>query len=219
MPDPVQKPTAKPTYDAGHVPMGEEMDSARWTLPPMVPVIIAAAVLGILLASYLLASKKAPSSSGTITRFQAIPIHTESRASMGIGQEGMIGNNVEKYDQIVVGVQLNVRNATPKPMYVKSIEARLLTDAGEEKTDEAAPAADYDMLFQAYPPLKQNAIAPIKAESTIAAGATQEGMAIFSFPVTKDVWDKRKSLKIAVNLYDHAPLVLDTAQAAATPQQ
>jgi len=219
MSDPAQKPTAKPAYDAGHVPMGEEMDSARWTLPPVVPVIIAAAVLGILLASYLLASKKAPSSSGVITRFQAIPIHTESKASMGIGQEGMVANNVEKYDQVVVGVQLNVRNATPKPMYVKSIEARLVTDAGEEKTDEAAPAADYDTLFQAYPQLKQNAIAPIKAESTIAAGSTQEGMAIFSFPVTRDVWDKRKSLKIAVNLYDHSPLVLDAAQAAATPQQ
>jgi hypothetical protein len=218
MPDPLPKPTGKPTYDAGHVPMGEEMDSARWTLPPVVPVIVAAAVLGILLGGYLITSKKPPTSSGTITRFQAIPIHTESKASMGIGQEGMVGNNVEKYDQVVVGVQLNVHNATPKPMYVKSVEARLVTDAGEEKTDEAAPAADYDTLFQAYPQLKQNAIAPMKAESTIAAGATQDGMAIFSFPVTKDVWDKRKSLKIAVNLYDHAPLVLDTTQTAATQQ-
>ena len=44
MPEPLQKPIEKPTYDAGHVPMGEEMDSARWTLPPIVPVAIAAAV-------------------------------------------------------------------------------------------------------------------------------------------------------------------------------
>ena len=219
MPEPLQKPIEKPTYDAGHVPMGEEMDSARWTLPPIVPVAIAAAVLGIILATYLLASKKPPTSSGTITRFQAIPIHTESKGSIGIGQEGMVANNVEKYDQVVVGVQLNVRNATQKPMYVKGVEATLVTDTGEEKSDLAAPAADYDALFQAYPQLKQNAIAPIKAESTIAPGSTQEGMAIFSFPVTKDVWDKRKSLKIAVNLYDHAPLVLDTAQAAAGSQQ
>jgi len=218
MPDALQKPPAKPAYDAGHVPMGEEMDSARWTLPPIVPVVIAAAVLGILLGTYLLSSKKPPTSSGTITRFQAIPIHTESKGSIGVGQEGMVTNNVEKYDQMVIGVQLNIHNATPKPMYVKGVQAQLTTDTGEEKTDEAAPGADYDTLFQAYPQLKQNAIAPIKAESTIAAGATQEGMAIFSFPVTKDVWDKRKSLKIAVNFYDHSPLVLDTTQAAATPQ-
>jgi hypothetical protein len=219
MPEPKQKPIEKPAYDAGHVPMGEEMDSARWTLPPIVPVAIAAIVLGIILGSYLLASKKAPTSSGAITRFQAIPIHTESKSSMGIGQEGMVGNVVEKYDQVVVGVQLNVHNATQKPMYVKGVEAQLVTETGEEKSDQAAPAADYDALFQAYPQLKQNAIAPIRAESTIAPGTTQEGMAIFSFPVTKDAWDKRKSLKIAVNLYDHAPLVLDTAQAAAGTQQ
>jgi hypothetical protein len=219
MPDALQKLTPKPEYDAGHVPMGEEMDSARWTLPPIVPVAIAAAVLGILLASYLLASKKAPTSSGAITRFQAIPIHTESKGSIGTGLEGMVTNNVEKYDQMVIAVQLNIHNATPKPMYVKGLEANLTTDTGEEKTDLAAPAADYDVLFQAYPQLKQDAIAPLKAESTIAAGATQEGMAIFSFPVTKDVWDKRKSLKIAVNLYDHAPLVLDTAQVAANKSQ
>lgn len=219
MPDAVQKPTPKADYDAGHVPMGEEMDSARWTLPPIVPVVIAAGVLGIILGSYLLASKKPPTSSGTITRFQAIPIHTESKGSIGIGQEGMVTNNVEKYDQMVIGVHLNIHNATQKPMYVKDVEAKLTTDTGEEKSDEAAPAADYDVLFQAYPQLKQDAIAPIKAESTIPAGTTQEGMAIFSFPVTKDVWDKRKSLKIAVNLYDHAPLVLDTAQVAvSTPQ-
>ena len=219
MPDASQKPTSKPTYDAGHEPIEEEMDSARWTLPPILPVVIAAVMLGVILTSYLLISKKPPTSSGSITRFQALPIHTESKSSMGVGQEGMIGNNVEKYDQVVVAVQLKIQNATEKPMYVKGVEAKLVTDQGEEKSDEAAPAADYDTLFQAYPQLKPNAIPPLKSESTIAPRATQEGMAIFSFPVAKDVWDKRKSLKIAVNLYDHSPLVLDTAQATTGAQQ
>src|SRR5437762_13269204 len=99
MPEPLQKPIEKPTYDAGHVPMGEEMDSARWTLPPIVPVAISAAVLGIILTSYLLASKKPPTSSSHITRFQAIPIHTESKASLIIGHEGLLANTVKKYDQ------------------------------------------------------------------------------------------------------------------------
>ena len=56
MPDPVpfSPPTApKPEpADAGHIPMTEEMDRAKWTLPPVIPVLVAAAVVLIVLALY-----------------------------------------------------------------------------------------------------------------------------------------------------------------------
>ncbi len=37
----------KPQYDAGHVPITEEFDSAKRSLPPAVPVVIALLVVGI----------------------------------------------------------------------------------------------------------------------------------------------------------------------------
>jgi fructose-specific phosphotransferase system component IIB len=213
MPDAQPKRTPQPAYDAGHVPITEEMDSARWTLPPMVPVLIAALVIGAILGVYLLSSRKPPTSFGSITRMEAIPVHVESNRSMGA--QGLITNDVEKFDQMIVAVQISINNATDKPMYIKDVEAKLTTDQGEFP-DEAAAPSDYERLFQAYPKLKENAIPPLRAESKLAAAEQHQGMAIFSFHVTKDAWDKRKSLKVAVNLYDHNPLVLDTAQI--TPQ-
>jgi len=38
MPDEATKPKAtQPAPDAGHIPITEEMDSAKWTLPPAPP--------------------------------------------------------------------------------------------------------------------------------------------------------------------------------------
>jgi hypothetical protein len=215
MPDPQPKQTPPSAYDAGHVPITEEMDSARWTLPPIVPVVVAALVLGAVVGVYLLSSRKPPTSFGSITRMEAIPMHIESSSSVGAGQQGLLTNDVEKFDQVIVAVQISIKNATDKPMFIKNIEANLTTDQGEFP-DEAAAPSDYERLFQAYPKLKENAIPPLRAESKLAAGEQQQGMAIFGFHVTKDAWDKRKSLKVAVNLYDHNPLILDTSQV--TPQ-
>src|SRR5947209_19121880 len=58
MPDEVKFPTPPPPSpkpeapDAGHVPMTEEMDSAKWSLPPIVPVLIALALVAIAVAIY-----------------------------------------------------------------------------------------------------------------------------------------------------------------------
>ena len=41
-----------PPPDAGHIPMTEEMDSARWTLPPIVPLLIAAAAVALAAGGY-----------------------------------------------------------------------------------------------------------------------------------------------------------------------
>ncbi len=217
MVDGARKEKEKTIYDAGHVPITEEMDSARWTLPPVVPVVVALVVLGALVAGYLLLSRKPPTSSGAVTRLEIVPVHVQSSRSLAPGQEGQVGGSEEIFDQVVVAVQLGIKNATDRPMYINDIEAKLATDQ-KEYSDEAAPAGDYERLFQAYPTLKQNAIPPFKSETKMAPGEKQDGMAIFSFPVTKDVWDKRKSFKVTVNIYDHAPLVLDTAQAAKTAQ-
>lgn len=217
MADVVRKENTKPSYDAGHVPITEEMDSARWTLPPIVPVAIALALVAAILASYLYFSRKPPTSSGSITRMEVVPVHVESSKSMAPGQEGMAGSDVEKFDQVVVAVHLDIKNATGKLMYIKDIEAKLVTGQ-REYSDDAANAGDYDRLFQAYPTLKQNAIPPIQPETKMAAGEKLDGMAIFSFQVAKDAWDKRKSFKVAINIYDHAPLILDSAQVPASTQ-
>jgi hypothetical protein len=212
--NPVPKKAEEPRPDAGHVPMTEELDSARWSLPPVVPVVVAAAVLAIVLGIYLASSRKPPTSTGSVVRVVALPMHIESKGSIAPGQEGTIDQNVEKSDSVLVNIALDVKNAIGKPMYIKGLQAKLVTDKGEF-TDDAAPASDDERIFQAYQQLSIPDLKPFQVESSIAANVDQKGIAIFSFPVPREDWDKRKSLQATVNFYDHSPLVIDATQAAA----
>jgi hypothetical protein len=196
--------------------MTEELDSARWNLPPLMPVVIAAAVLGLILGTYLVTSRKPPTSTGSAVRVVALPLHIESKGSIMPGAMGTIDQNVEKTDVVMVNIVLDVKNAIQKPMYLKDVEARLVTDKGEY-SDSAAPASDYERIVQAYPQLAISGTKPFQSESTIPANTEQQGLAVFSFPITREVWDKRKSLQAQVNFYDHAPLVLDATQLASAP--
>ena len=199
--------------DAGHIPMSEELDSARWSLPPIMPVVIAAAVLGLILGTYLVSSKKPPTSTGLALRVVAMPLHTESSGSIMPGGEGTLDRDVEKTDSVMVNIVLNVKNAIQKPMYLKNVQGKLVTDKGEYN-DDAAPASDYERIVLAYPEINIPGNKPLRSESTILPNADQQGMVVFSFPITREEWDKRKSLQAQVNFYDHAPLVIDATQLA-----
>ncbi len=211
---PVVKKPEEARPDAGHVPMTEELDSARWSLPPVIPVVVAAAVLAIVLGIYLASSRKPPTSTGSAVRVVALPMHIESKGSIAPGQEGTIDQNVEKSDSVLVNIALDVKNAIGKPMYIKGLQAKVVTEKGEFR-DDAAPASDYERIEQAYSQLAIPDVKPFQAESSIAANVDQKGLAIFSSPVPRDDWDKRKSLQATVNFYDHAPLIIDLTTAAA----
>lgn len=209
----MKKPESR-RYDAGHVPMSEELDSPRWSLPPIVPVLVAAAVLGTIIGIYLLSSRKPPTSNGSATRVVALPLHIESKGSIAPGQEGTLDQNIEKRDSVLVNIALDVKNAIGKPMYIKNIEGKLVAEKGEYN-DSAAPASDYERIVQAYPQLGIPGAKPLQSESSIAANTNQQGVVIFSFPISREDWDKRKTLQAIVNFYDHAPLVIDATQSAA----
>jgi hypothetical protein len=211
--NPAVKKAEKSRPDAGHVPMTEELDSARWNLPPVVPVLVAAVVLGLVLGTYLISSKKPPTSSGTAVQVVALPMHIESKGSIAPGQEGTIDQNVETRDSVMVNIALEIKNAIDRPMYLKGIQGKLVTDKGEF-TDDAAPASDYERILQAYPDLNISGAKPFQVESSIPPHIDQRGLVVFSFPVARDSWDKRKSLQATVSFYDHSPLVIDATQAS-----
>jgi hypothetical protein len=213
-PNPVPKKPETPQPDAGHIPMTEELDSARWNLPPILPVAIAAAVLAVIIGGYLLGSKKPPTSSGSVSKVIALPVHIESKGSISPGMTGTLDQDVEKSDQVLVTIGLDVKNAIQKPMYVKNLEAKLVTEKGEY-TDAAAPASDFERIVQAYPELAVAGSKPFQSESSIPGEKEQSGLMVVSFHVPRDEWDKRKSLQATINFYDHSPLVMDATKVAA----
>jgi hypothetical protein len=192
MPEPVQPPVPKPQEpqsDAGHVPITEEFDSAKWTLPPIVPVLIALGVVAVVVAVLSFANRQKPAASGEITDVQAM--------------------ETSGTPNVLVAINLKVHNTTDRKIYIKTLYGVLtLPDKAEPLEDESASAVDYDRYYKGYPPLQQNAIDALKPETIIPAGSDAAGRVIVSFPISQADFDKRKSLGVRLVLYDQNPITI-----------
>jgi hypothetical protein len=191
------KPAAAPgqekaaSADAGHVPITEEMDSAKWTLPPVAPVAIALVVLAAILGAYLWLGRPKPGAAATISKVAVAE------------QQG--GNGV------MVLLHLQLQNTHEKPLWIRGLKATLRTDQGEW-TDVAASVVDHERYLAAFPDLRAHHIDPLRPETKIASGGEERGMLMVTFPVSKQAFDARKALTVTVDAYDRRPLVVSEAR-------
>ncbi len=187
-PTPQTKPTppASSPADAGHVPMSEEFDRAKWTLPPVVPVLIAAAAIAIVVAVVSLSTRAKPAAGGAITKVAS----------------------VDQQGTTMVAVQVKLENKIEKQIWIKDISSELETTDGRKYTDHAAAAVDASRYLQAFPALREAQADPLRDELKIPSGTSFTGFTVFSYPVNKEVFDARKSLTVRIELYDQAALVL-----------
>jgi hypothetical protein len=182
-------PAPKPQYNAGHTPITEEMDSAKWTLPPIVPILIAVAAVAIIIAVVSFTNRQTPVLNGEIADVQSVETST--------GQNTLVAVNVK------------VHNATDQTIHIRSVTTTMqLADKPEPLTDEAASYGDFERYYTGFPSLRTNAIDPLKPDDRIAPGTDRTGRVIFSFPIPKAQFDARKSLAIKLNLYDHNPVTI-----------
>jgi len=187
-----RKPTA-PQFDAGHVPITEEFDSAKRTLPPAAPVAIALVVVLIVVGAVAFLFRSKPVAQGGIDA-----VYFSEPANMTNG---------------MVLVQVTLRNVGNKTLYIKSIKSNLKTD--QDLSDDAASPTDYERYFMAYPGLKEHSTRALVVETKIAPGAEQKGTVLVSFPVTKEQFDARKDLNVIIEAYDQNPIVLREKSVAA----
>ena len=176
-------PAARP--DAGHIPMTEEMDSAKWTLPPVVPMLIAAVFVAILVSVVVFSNRSKPVASLAITKIASVD------------QEG----------NTMVAVQAKLDNQVDKLLYVKAIIAEVETADGKKVTDNAAPSMDAARYIEAFPPLQEAKADPIREELKLPAKTSYNGVAVFAFPIDKKAFDTRKGLTLRVQMYDNPTLV------------
>src|SRR4051812_44928471 len=73
---PVGKPKPKNAedYDRAHVPMSEEFDRARWTLPPVGIILIGIVIIGVIVGGLMLATKAKPVIAGSIGDVTAVQL-------------------------------------------------------------------------------------------------------------------------------------------------
>ena len=184
------KPAATPTSpasqpDAGHVPITEELDSAKWTLPPIVPLLVAGVIVAILVSVIVLSNRSKPSAAMAITKVVS----------------------ADQYGNAMVAIQVKIDNQIDKPLWVKNISAEMETPDGKKLSDTAAPSVDAPRYMEAFPPLKEASADWLKEELKIPAKGSFTGTAIFSYPVPKTTFDGRKQVTMRIQIYDQPTLV------------
>jgi hypothetical protein len=194
MPDDVSSPLpAIPSSPAPPAPgtrfnIGEEFGTAKKNLPPVKIVLIGVAVIAVVALIASLTQRPHSATTGSI--------------------DDVVSVEIPDQNSIMVAINVSFQNNGTKPYWIHTIKADLDTSSGSFSDDAASPS-DFHRYFQAFPTLKQHALAPLEREARINPGGRTTGTIIVAFPVTPDAFANRKSLQITIQPYDQpVPLVL-----------
>lgn len=189
-------PPAQPEHPSASAPsepgtpfhIGEEFGTAKKNLPPTKIILIGVAAIAVIALIVSLAQQPHSATTGSI--------------------DDLVSVEIPDQNSIMVAINVSFQNNGTKPYWIHTIKADLDTTSGSF-SDDAASAADFGRYFQAFPALKQHALAPLEREARINPGGRIAGTIIVAFPVTLDAFANRKSLKVTIQPYDQpVPLVL-----------
>jgi hypothetical protein len=190
-PDPSPDPDSPPVLDLGPGPginIAEEFGTAKRNLPPAKIVAIVLGVAAVLLGIFAFVTRAKPQGNGSVDNIAAVEIPDQHA--------------------VMVAINVTLRNSGEKPLWIHDVKAKIATGSGEF-SDEAASAIDFDRYFQAFPVLKEHVLPALPPETKLPIGGQAQGTVVVSFPVTKEDFDKRKSLSVMIQPYDQPlPIVL-----------
>ncbi|HYG99530.1 MAG TPA: hypothetical protein VD837_10400 [Terriglobales bacterium] len=181
---PGQSPQQAPEPE--HLLVPEEIDSSKWEMPPwgIVGAVLLVILIAIGVVSYLM--RPQPKATGSIDEIFAVAMAE---------------------NQVMTTVKINLENVGGKPLWIRNVQGKVVTEQGEF-TDVAANAVDFPRYFAAYPDLREHTMTPIKAEDRIAPREMLRGSLIFTFPVSYDQFNNRKSMSVIIAPYDQNPVTL-----------
>jgi hypothetical protein len=131
----------------------------------------------------------------SILRTAIYPAHTVFKADTIV-----VGSDAAQ-DDLYVLTTLHIEDNLHLPLFIKDFTGSLTTADGQQITTSAVEKDDLPNLFVSFPALKPLSSEPLLRETMINSGTSAEGMVVLHFPVTKDVWDHRRTADLTVNLY------------------
>jgi hypothetical protein len=156
--------------------------------------IIAAVVVTIAIAVYVIAGQKPPASAGEVGRVVAHFMHRETPSFDASGAP----MPKEQFDQVLLFTHIKLRNQSKQPLFLRQIMANVTLGDGIHSSYAATPT-DYERLFTFYPDLAPLHGKSLAIEETIPAGQSLEGDFVSSFRMTKEEWQARKAVDYSVS--------------------
>jgi hypothetical protein len=194
--DPISERPASPTSEPVSLPataitefrIGEEFGTAKRNLPPVRIVLICIAAVAVVVGIYAFKERPKPQGTGSIDFVAAAEVP---------GQ-----------DTILVAITTTLKNTGEKPLVIHTITAQLTSEGGKTFEDEATPAVDFERYYRGFPALKESSEAPLIPDTKLPPRGELRGTIIVSFKVTKEAFDRRKSLTVTIQPYDQVLPVL-----------
>lgn len=135
----------------------------------------------------------------SVTHTNIYTFHTVIKA------ESLLVGRDQNEDELYVLTTLHIDNPLKFPLFLKDLNATLLTGDGQLLPSSAIQKDDLPNLYTSFPELKKLASAPLYRDITIEPGQSAEGMVIFHFSADKDTWEHRKSANATVDFYHQPP--------------
>jgi hypothetical protein len=160
----------------------------------LAPVLIAFLILGIIIA---LVVRFTPHRTAdlAITRTAVYSAHTVFKT------DSIVVNSDRAQDDLYVLTTLRIDDRLHLPLFLKDFTATLTTAEGEEITTSAVEKPDLENVYTSFPALKPLASEPLLRDTMISPGQSAQGMILLHFPVTKEVWDHRRTAVLNIDLY------------------
>lgn len=175
---------------------------ARLALFAVFALLITSAALW----TYIHFEHKPPTATGEIARVAIYPVQAKIQGG-GAGASGMAGQD-EIYNQILVLAHVKLRNDNATPLTMDDDWAVVTMPDGETRRSLGASVPDFDKVFLAYPQLTPLRMDPLRRNTPIPPHQSVDGLLIFSYPLSREQWDSRKSMAVTVSFSNAQELVL-----------
>lgn len=180
---------------------GEEF--TKGTSHVIMASVLATVVVSVAIALYVILGQAPPVVRGEIVNVWAHPMHVES--------SGYDANGApmpkESFDQVYVFTQVRLTNQSKGPLFLSSAMTNATLPDGIYSS-YAAPAADYERVFLAYPNMPVPHGKALSLDTTIDPGQTVEGTIVSAYKLTRQQWDTRKDLSFTFAFRYQSNLVL-----------
>jgi hypothetical protein len=163
-----------------------------------VRILIALIVSTLAVVAWIRFERKTPVATGEIARISIFPVQAKITGGAA-GTPGMEGQD-QIVNQLLVFAHIRLHNPNTAPITIVDDWAVVTLPDGETRRSAAASQADFDKVFQAYPQLAPVRMDPLRRELQIQPGQSADGLVVFSYPLSREDWDKRKSMQVTLSL-------------------
>lgn len=184
---------SSPSNDFHLAQVDEPTNYGRVALRVLIALILSSLIVFI----WVRFGRKTPVATGEIARIAIYPVQAKiSGGAAGLaGQQGQD----EVVNQLLVFAHVRLHNPNKAPITIIDDWGIVTMADGSLQRTIGASTADFDKVFQAYPQLAPMRMDPLRRDTQIQPGQSLDGMVVFSYPISRDDWDKRKSMQVTVS--------------------